>query len=855
MTLGNFMVTTLLLVVVTAQADIANTDEVDAIVPVQTLYEEMSDDYQASLKRPTESLYGQESIDFEKSLKKAPSTFKDPDAVVVEQEEPVVTELIQQRDRSRSGKEEGERESSTIDELDPKKIVEAMAGLKAYCILTQDVAKGTHRKEGNAIIGLILEFGDEVPDPAMKTVTTNGVTFQVKRKADKDYNLIANFAHTLSKLRTTFKMGISTYLLLAVRQAVLNGKYSKDASMAVLKSYSDHHSHMAKGQKKVMLNPDTLGFIDTPDYFMDLAVPVTKFATKYQEVYRKSIVGGDDVLRAASGLAKLQSSIKYERYKEELKGIRKEKDDAFEDAKIESSLNKMHKVANSKDLIAINAAAKEGAGIPAAPTEKGNGIIDDEAHEVADKWAKEKSATLSNDLPAVIDGIEGTTAPAGEEKTKLNIKAEIKHKSGEISEKADVAIAKQKEIEAEAKEADEKVKLKAAEANTKEAKVKEKAAQEQVSKHDTEKREKAAVIKEMLNKRAKRDQAAIEQMEKDAEEMVGKMMAKAKKENGKEVESTMSKLVSVGKTARQSSTTNGGVAGRAVDGDTSQNYGENSCTHTSDEVAWWSVDLERVHNVNKVEVYNRIDCCSSRLAKVKVVVDGETCGEIINPKPLNTVHCNGKLGSTVRLEASQKVPLNVCEVKVYGVVASYAESYKGCYKDNSARDLKHGPKEFGYTTTTCMVKCRNYKFIALQNSDWCSCDNDYSTPAATYTKVVDTECRGGGGGSMRNAVYKNMKYGLKLAEAEKASPAEFLGVIPVMPTTGGFCSGRGSPLKMTIVATWDDCGKSCLDYADCSCFEFNKNDKQCRLTKGEATSGGPCCRSAQIKSHGNIPMV
>lgn len=403
----------------------------------------------------------------------------------------------------------------------------------------------------------------------------------------------------------------------------------------------------------------------------------------------------------------------------------------------------------------------------------------------------------------------------------------------------------------EAKEADEKVKLENAERNTKEREVKAKEALELVNKRDTEKREKSAVMKEQNAKQAKKDEEAEEKMNEQMKEMMVKMEKEMAGEKEKEVKDSMAKLVSAGKPTRQSSVTEGGAASRAVDGDTHQNYGEDSCTHTkSESQPWWSVDLQRVHNVEKVEIYNRVDCCSDRLAKVKVVVDGETCGEITSPKPINTVDCGGKLGVSVKVQGTEVKPLTVCEVKVYGVVATYAQSYLGCYKDDTSLDLQHGPQEFGYTTTSCMVACSKYKFIALQNSGWCSCDNDYSTPPDKYSKQADTECRGGVGGSSRNAIYKNEKYGLTSDDAEVSQRS-----IPPMPTTGGFCSGRGNPLKMTTLDSWDDCGESCADFADCSCFEYNPGNKQCRLTKGVVTKGGPCCRSAAITSHGEIPMV
>jgi len=83
--------------------------------------------------------------------------------------------------------------------------------------------------------------------------------------------------------------------------------------------------------------------------------------------------------------------------------------------------------------------------------------------------------------------------------------------------------------------------------------------------------------------------------------------------------------------------------------------------------------------------------------------------------------------------------------------------YLGCFKDNGHRDLKHGPKRYGYKPASCRAACPTYKFIALQNGGWCNCDNTYSSPPNTYPKHPDSQCNHGGkgqGGGWRNAVYR-----------------------------------------------------------------------------------------------------
>jgi len=79
--------------------------------------------------------------------------------------------------------------------------------------------------------------------------------------------------------------------------------------------------------------------------------------------------------------------------------------------------------------------------------------------------------------------------------------------------------------------------------------------------------------------------------------------------------------VAQGKTSKQSSTSNGGAAGRAVDGNNNGTYSANSVTHTgSNANAWWQVDLGSSYALNSLVLWNRTDCCANRLANFYVFV-------------------------------------------------------------------------------------------------------------------------------------------------------------------------------------------------------------------------------------------
>lgn len=87
--------------------------------------------------------------------------------------------------------------------------------------------------------------------------------------------------------------------------------------------------------------------------------------------------------------------------------------------------------------------------------------------------------------------------------------------------------------------------------------------------------------------------------------------------------------LAAGKPATQSSTHGGGVASRAVDGNTDGVWDNGSVTHTLIDTPqpWWQVDLQAVQEVGTVVLYNRTDpCCVARLASfyVRVSSDGTT---------------------------------------------------------------------------------------------------------------------------------------------------------------------------------------------------------------------------------------
>lgn len=86
-------------------------------------------------------------------------------------------------------------------------------------------------------------------------------------------------------------------------------------------------------------------------------------------------------------------------------------------------------------------------------------------------------------------------------------------------------------------------------------------------------------------------------------------------------------------TAKQSSTfTNQNpadyfAASRAIDGDLSGGASAGSLSHTTAEAeAWWELDLGRVVNIDTIRLWNRTDCCTSRLSDFHVLVSTQPFG-------------------------------------------------------------------------------------------------------------------------------------------------------------------------------------------------------------------------------------
>jgi hypothetical protein len=143
------------------------------------------------------------------------------------------------------------------------------------------------------------------------------------------------------------------------------------------------------------------------------------------------------------------------------------------------------------------------------------------------------------------------------------------------------------------------------------------------------------------------------------------------------------KNLSLGKASNQSSVAYGGNSSRAVDGNLNGKFFDRSVTHTSsDEKAWWQVDLKSNADINTIHLFNRTDCCTGRLRDFTVFVSNKPFGnatyaELKNDNTVWQSHYTGKasdktviaVGNTgryVRVQLDHKDYLSLTEVKVLG---------------------------------------------------------------------------------------------------------------------------------------------------------------------------------------------
>jgi F5/8 type C domain len=156
--------------------------------------------------------------------------------------------------------------------------------------------------------------------------------------------------------------------------------------------------------------------------------------------------------------------------------------------------------------------------------------------------------------------------------------------------------------------------------------------------------------------------------------------------------------VAQGKVATQSSTDYGGLAGRAVDGNTSGVFSQGSVTSTlSQNNPWWSVDLGQSRFVLSVDIFNRSDCCTERLngAIVELL---DASGKLLATKnvPASTSFQSisflpGLNARSVRIRKTGSAILSLAEVRVMAPATQPSGPEDMCWMQTYGRGVGQIP--------------------------------------------------------------------------------------------------------------------------------------------------------------------
>jgi hypothetical protein len=175
-----------------------------------------------------------------------------------------------------------------------------------------------------------------------------------------------------------------------------------------------------------------------------------------------------------------------------------------------------------------------------------------------------------------------------------------------------------------------------------------------------------------------------------------------------------------------------------VDGNSDGLYRSGSCTHTNRaNRPWWKVDLKATYAVDKVVVWNRADCCASRLNNFEVLVDSQLCGKVRHARRSNTVSCHKKKGRSVTVRLAGRTYLTLCEVQVYGGTCS--EEQEQLQLGSSVSATERCQQALCGISGLCTIPSRTVKDMIKNHVQECS-DDETAGFSDDMTLVKSTFC-------------------------------------------------------------------------------------------------------------------
>lgn len=228
-----------------------------------------------------------------------------------------------------------------------------------------------------------------------------------------------------------------------------------------------------------------------------------------------------------------------------------------------------------------------------------------------------------------------------------------------------------------------------------------------------------------------------------------------------EVEVLRTRNLAYGRPATQSTTKNGAAAARAVDGNTDGDFGHGSVSHTESGASWWQVDLQQIANIGHVVVFNRTDCCTTRLHDFTVKVSNDNQSwhavQVSGPAAHRVIVPIDREARFVRIENSPGY-LHLAEVQVFEGPRLPQISY--------GRGVGKVPTACGagmeYDAGLCYPVCKSgYEGVATLCKQFCA--SGYTTYALTCTNwstlhTYSRDVYGRGVGKIPTACGAGMEY-------------------------------------------------------------------------------------------------
>jgi hypothetical protein len=201
-----------------------------------------------------------------------------------------------------------------------------------------------------------------------------------------------------------------------------------------------------------------------------------------------------------------------------------------------------------------------------------------------------------------------------------------------------------------------------------------------------------------------------------------------------------------GNVATQSSTSNGGVASRAIDGNGDGFWSSRSCTHTDESKSspWWQVDLGSPKKMSAIRITNRQDCCSDRLSPFTVSVDGKPCAKDVAIKGETKIVPCQSTGQVIRVQVSKtNNPFTICEFEAIDAATDqYISTFNAIGCPNTVLDVEWWKKQTNAVALNDMFQyctlMASGKASATQKTACCGNGNACSVTCRKLDKLEAT---------------------------------------------------------------------------------------------------------------------